>query len=208
MTLEVIGAGLGRTGTESLKLALEQLLTRPCHHMGELFQHPDQIDTWHEAADGQLPNWDQFLSGYAAVVDYPGSAFWSELATTYSDALVLLSVRSSPQQWWESANSTIFESARRQPAPPDSVPGRQHAMATALYNARFTAEWDDEKAAIAAYETHNQKVRDYIDPDRLLEWKPGDGWEPICEALNLPAPQNAFPHTNTTADFRATSRID
>ena len=94
MTLQVVGAGLGRTGTHSLKAALEQLLGGPCYHMIEVFGRPDDIPVWHAAINGDLPDWNAFLSDYRAAVDWPASAFWRELADANPDAVVLLSTRS------------------------------------------------------------------------------------------------------------------
>src|SRR5262245_3217336 len=103
MSLRVVGAGLGRTGTMSLKIALERLLGAPCYHMIEVFQHPEHVAFWHEAALGRMPDWDQLFAGYAAAVDWPSAAFWPELMEAYPDALVVLSVRDT-QSWWQSAH--------------------------------------------------------------------------------------------------------
>ncbi|RMH69045.1 MAG: sulfotransferase family protein [Actinomyces sp.] len=175
--------------------------------MTELFTHPEQIPVWRAAADGELPHWPTFLADYVAVVDYPAAAFWRELSATYPDALVLLSVRASADEWWRSADATIFASARRG-APPGSLPARQLEMATAVMERRLTPDWNDEAAAKRAYEAHNQAVRDTVPADRLLEWQPGDGWAPLCEALGVAVPDEPFPHTNTTAQFRAMVGLD
>ncbi|HSI71633.1 MAG TPA: sulfotransferase, partial [Fimbriimonas sp.] len=107
MALKVVGAGLGRTGTHSLKLGLEKLLGAPCYHMAEVFERPQDVPVWHQAALGNMPDWDKFLAGYAAEVDWPSSAFWDELSQAYPESLILLSVR-DPESWWESASQTIF----------------------------------------------------------------------------------------------------
>ncbi|HEV2474540.1 MAG TPA: sulfotransferase, partial [Chthonomonadales bacterium] len=115
MALRVVGAGVGRTGTHSLKLALERLLSAPCYHMAEVFQHADHVPMWHSAATGEMPEWDNLLAGYSAAVDWPASAFWSELSKAYPDAVVLLSTR-DPEKWWESAHETIFQSLEGGPS--------------------------------------------------------------------------------------------
>ena len=176
--------------------------------MVELFDRPEQIEVWRAAAGGQLPDWDELLAGYAAAVDYPASAFWPELSEVYPDSVVVLSVRSTPEQWWDSANATIYELARRTRDAPDSMPARLQAMAIEVAEARLTRDWNDKASAMAAYERHNQTVRDSIEPDRFVEWEPGDGWGPICAALNHPIPDEPFPHTNTTGDFRAKTGLD
>ena len=106
MALQLIGAGYPRTGTTSLRAALGQLLGAPCYHMKELFAHREHIGVWRDAYQGRLPDWDTFLAGYAAGVDWPVSCFWRELARAYPDAIVLLSHRSTPEEWFGSMDST------------------------------------------------------------------------------------------------------
>jgi hypothetical protein len=201
VTLRVVGAGLGRTGTLSLKHALEQLLGGPCYHMMEVFGRPGDIPVWHRAVEGELPDWSAFLSDYAAVVDWPACAFWRELSDAFPGSLVLLSTRDT-DDWWESANNTIFEVSRRQ-LPDEPTISAQMAMVHELFGRRFTPNWTDEAEAKAAYDVHNRTVRASVPADRLVDWRPGDGWEPICTALSVPVPDEPFPHMNTTADFRA-----
>ena len=199
MTLRVVGAGLGRTGTHSLKLALEQLLGGPCYHMLEVFQHPEHVPLWQGAANGDMPDWDSLFAGYVATVDWPAASFWPELGASYPDAPVLLSVRDSSEEWWRSADRTIFEVSRRPVVGPD--PWRE--MWDDLSRNRFIARLDDRDAAVAAYERHNAAVRKAVPHDRLVEWRPADGWDPLCRALGVPVPDDPFPVTNTTAEFRA-----
>jgi hypothetical protein len=207
MSLRVVGAGLGRTGTHSLQLALQQLLGAPCYHMMEVFQHPDHIAVWQRAAQGDLPDWNALLDGYRATVDWPAAAFWRELGDANPDAVVLLSSRENAAAWWKSANDTIFEISRRA-APPDPVVRAQLEMVTDLLVNRFCADWADEHAAKRAYEAHNAAVRAGVPAGRLVEWRPGDGWEPICRALGVPVPDEPFPHVNSTAEFRAMLGLD
>ena len=209
MPLRVVGAGLGRTGTHSLKLALEQLLDGPCYHMMETFGRPDDIPVWHAAVNGATTDWASFLADYVATVDWPAAAFWRELSDTYPDAVVLLSSRSSAEAWYQSAHDTIFQISRREIPPEHSdVMNGQLAMAKDMFTNTFTPDYDDATAAMRAYERHNADVRASIDPARLIDWHPGDGWEPICAALSLPVPDLPFPHVNTTADFRAMAGLD
>jgi Sulfotransferase domain len=205
MALRVVGAGLGRTGTASLQLALQQLLGGRCYHMGETFGRPDDIPVWHRAINGDPPpDWNAFLSEFVATVDWPACAFWRELADANPDALVLLSTRSSADAWWKSASQTIFLVSQREP-PTDGpeVFAAQMAMAMDMFARTFTPDWEVEAEAKRAYEAHNDAVRAGVDPARLLEWRPGDGWEPLCAALRVAVPREPFPHVNTTADFRA-----
>ncbi|MBV9411364.1 MAG: sulfotransferase family protein [Acidimicrobiia bacterium] len=204
MALKVIGAGLGRTGTHSLKLAPEQLLGEPCYHMIEVFGHPDHVQLWHQAALGNPPNWDELFAGHGAAVDWPAAAFWREEAEAYPDAVILLSTRDS-ESWWRSCSNTIFEVFRRDDA---DMPPEWRAMITALFTETFTSDPLDEAAAIAAFERHNDNVRSTAPAHRLLEWQTGDGWGPICRALAVDVPDEPFPHVNSTADFRAMAGFD
>jgi len=204
MSLRVVGAGLGRTGTASLQLALQQLLDGRCYHMGETFGRPDDIPVWQAAIDGDPPAWNEFLADFVATVDWPACAFWRPLADANPDAIVLLSTRANADAWWKSANDTIFQMPHR-PLPADAPPvfGAQMAMVNDLFANTFTPRWHDETPAKRAYEAHNAAVRATVEPARLLEWQAGDGWEPICAALGVPVPDDPFPHVNSTADFRA-----
>ena len=206
MSLRVIGAGLGRTGTHSLKLALERLLGAPCYHMIEVFGQPAHIPIWQRATAGEMPRWKELLAGYRATVDWPAAAFWKEISQEHPDALVLLSVR-EVDDWWASADRTIFAISRRE-APPGPVFPAQFEMVKTLLRTRFTPAWSDERTAKQAYLRHNDEVRRSAARDRLLEWHPGDGWEPICARLGLALPSEPFPHVNTTEEFRAMAGLE
>lgn len=195
MALRVVGAGLGRTGTLSLKVALERLLGAPCYHMMELFSHPEHVSAWHGAARGEMPDWNEVMRGYRAAVDWPAAAFWGELSRAFPDAIILHSVR-DPEAWWESASQTIF--SRLRAAPSDSWTD----MVEAVMAERFTPALDDREAAIAAFERHNAEVRRSAPASRLLEWRAADGWEPLCKALGVPIPDEPFPRVNTRDDWQ------
>jgi hypothetical protein len=198
MALRVVGAGLGRTGTHSLKLALEQLLGGPCYHMLEVVGRPDDVPLWQRAVDGDPVPWDELFGDYSAAVDWPAAAFWKPISEAYPDAIVLLSSRSSADAWYTSATDTIFEIMRRG-GPADEAWNR---MVKGML-LQFTPDVNDAAAAKAAYERHNADVRATAAPERLVDWQPGDGWEPLCAALDVPVPDAPFPHVNTTEEFRA-----
>jgi Sulfotransferase domain len=198
MKIAVVGAGVGRTGTHSLKLALEQLLDAPCHHMVEMFGDPVQIAAWTDAIDGRPVDWTAMLSNYGAIVDWPGGSFWPELSAANPDALVLLSVR-DPESWYRSASNTIFSSFDT--LPPTLAPWMDSVRR--LLHDRFSDRFDDPTAMMDAFVQHNDAVRAAIPADRLLEWTVTDGWDPICERLGLPVPAEQFPVTNSTEEFRA-----
>lgn len=205
MSLRVVGAGLGRTGTTSLKQALEILLGAPCYHMFEVIGHPEHIPAWHAAARGEMPDWHALFDGYAAAVDWPASAYWPELAAAFPGALILHSVRDL-DAWWESADQTIFPNVRK--PPPDDPPFFRdwHAMVVDMMKARFHADLDDREACIEAARRHDAHVQATAPPERLLTWRPGDGWEPLCRALDLPVPDRPFPHKNTREEFQARAK--
>jgi hypothetical protein len=196
VALKVIGAGLGRTGTHSLQLALQQLLGGPCYHMLEVIADPEvKVPQWMDAMDGKA-DWDKIMKGYVASVDWPASAFWRELADEYPEAPVLLSTRASTEQWFKSFRSTILEVMLR-----DAVNG-DSPMPLRMMDERFTPDWRNFEACKAAYDKHNAEVRATIPADRLIDWRPGDGWGPICAKLGVSVPSDEFPHANTTDDFR------
>jgi len=190
MGLLVIGAGLPRTGTRSLKEALEILLNGACYHMQDVFSNLDHVPVWRRALAGEPPDWGQFLGQYVATVDWPASAFWRELSIANPQALVILSTRAQPRTWWRSADRTILPGARV--SQPDDLREWQH-MFRELLDARLTPQWRDEAAADDAYDRHNDEVRASA-PTRFLEWQATQGWEPLCQALGMAVPDRPFPH--------------
>jgi len=203
MALQVVGAGLPRTGTASLKLALERLLDGACYHMADVYAYPEHIPVWHDAIGGNPPDWDTFLVGYRAAVDLPASAFWPELAAAYPDALIVLSVRDSGEQWWDSWSHTILPVAAVTPAPGTQA-AAYRAMAADMLRLRLGAADPSDKATmIAAYERHNAAAREAAPAGRLLEWRAADGWAPLAAGLGVPVPGVPFPRVNTRQQFRA-----
>ena len=217
MALRVVGAGLPRTGTLSLKTALERLLGAKCYHMSEFMEHPDHGSTWADAADGEEVDWRAFMDGYAAAVDMPAMRFWPQLAGTFPDAIVLLSRRASGEDWWASMDRTIFKKIRETrerfgtfpdgtPALPSDVPPEKLRLLRvfgSMAMGGFGRVADDRDAAIAYHDQHAAEVRAQAPPGRLVEWTPGDGWEPLCTALNVPVPDEPFPRVNTSEQFQA-----
>ena len=208
MTLRVVGAGLGRTGTHSLKLALEQLLDGRCYHMSELIERDDDTAAWAAAARGDDVDWPGLLSEFTATVDWPACAFWEQIASAAPDAVVLLSQRESPEAWWGSFERTIAQALQKDVPADDQAWVDRRRMVISMLERTFTPDWPDRDAAIAAYERHNQHVRDTVPAAKLVEWQPGDDWEPICAALGLEIPSEPFPHTNTRAQFREHSGLE
>jgi hypothetical protein len=211
MALEVIGAGAGRTGTQSLKVALERLLGGPCYDMWDLLKNPDHVPVWQRALDGGPVDWNLIFDRHRAAVDWTAASFYSELAAAYPSALVVLSLR-DPDDWWRSVSRTVFDALLSEQPSGDTpltkalAPARQFNVD--MLAKRFTPNWSDETAAKQAFARHNEAVRADIPASRLVEWRPGDGWEPICAALGQPVPAEPFPHVWTTDEFRSTFRLD
>jgi hypothetical protein len=199
MALRVIGAGFGRTGTNSLKVALEKLLGAPCYHMIEVFMHPEHVRPWHDAALDKPVDWDKLFEGYVAAVDWPASAYWPELMKKYPDALVLLSVR-DPESWWKSASDTIFKGIGG--ANPMLTP-EWLAMIHAMFARYRSGDIPDHDTMIAALKENTARAMREVPAERLLVWRASDGWAPICKALKLPVPDEPFPRTNTSEEWRA-----
>jgi hypothetical protein len=191
--LQVIGAGWGRTGTFSCYTALEMLGYR-CHHMHEVFQHPEQSELFLAAARG-APDWEAIYGPYTATVDWPGAAFWRELADAYPDAKVLLTER-DPNDWFESYAATVAKPIR------EGGFGTWDDMVREVIVERdLEGKPDDRDALIDAFVRHNAAVRATIAPDRLLPFEVTHGWEPLCAFLDRPVPDEPFPNTNSRESF-------
>ncbi len=202
MPLEIVGAALGRTGTNSLKLALEQLGFGPCHHMYEVRDNPEQLPYWQAAARGDLPEWDKVFASYRACVDWPSARYWREIAAHYPDAKVLLTLRDA-DSWFASVHATIYPSIMRWPA---REPGHFRDMLEmaeeTVVKQTFGGRLDDRDHALAIYRAYEEDVRRSIAPERLLAFDVSQGWEPLCAFLEVPVPDMPFPRTNTSEEFR------
>jgi len=200
--LEVIGAGLSRTGTMSLKLALERLGFGPCYHMHEVGLRPEHAARWLEAAAGATVDWTSLLGGYSAAVDAPTSHFWRQLSATFPAAKVILTVRDAAA-WYQSVRSTIYELARdpdRFAAP--GVRAQLELARTITFEGAFGGRFEDEQHALTVFTAHNDAVRESLTGDRLLVFDVAAGWGPLCRFLARPIPEGPFPRRNGRAEFR------
>lgn len=202
MALSVIGSGFGRTGTRSLKDALELLNLGPCHHMEEVFPSTEQIDLWSAAANGCPFDHARIFNGFSSQVDWPGAHFWRELADTYPDAKVVHSVRPD-ESWWKSFAGTIGKFLAIYPMmnllPPVHAVGD---IAMELIGVQtFAGQFGDKDKALAAYHQREADVRAAIPAERLLVFDVAQGWEPLCNFLGVPVPAVPFPRTNARDDF-------
>ena len=218
-TLRIIGAGFGRTGTLSLRDALVRLGFAPCDHMLENIEHPERFPLWHDAflrkQAGQPIDWRPLLSGYTAIVDWPGTYFWRELVAAHPDAKVILTVR-DPQRWYESSLATIFSVRSRAEESVWSrlflsllrlaVPqmrGSFQIIDEVIWQGTFGGRFADRDFALQVFSRHNEAVQAAIPPERLLVFDVKQGWEPLCAFLGVPVPDDEpFPHVNDAESFR------
>jgi hypothetical protein len=203
VALEVIGPGFGRTGSASLKRALEILGFGPCHHMEEVFAHPEQVPYWQAAAVGEPVDWDAVFAGYRAQVDWPGAHAWRELAGHYPRAKVVLSARPE-EAWWSSFSATIGKLvAEREhfPLPPHVAAMVELTGIEMIENQTFGGKITDKERALAAFRRRTEEVRAAIPPARLLVFEVSEGWEPLCGFLGVPVPVVPFPRVNSAEDF-------
>jgi Sulfotransferase domain len=199
MSLKVIGAGFGRTGTRSLKEALEILDLGPCHHMVEVFTHPEQAAFWTRVADGEPVDWNEVFASYRSSCDWPSCSFYRELAEFYPEAKVVLTLR-DPKAWYRSvANTIMAHLTPPKPGEPEIGPGR---FARVLIAEKTFGSDMSEAHMIEVYNRHNEEVVRTIPPGRLLVFDTKDGWAPLCEFLKVPVPDVAFPLLNTTEQFQ------
>jgi hypothetical protein len=195
MTLRVIGAGWGRTGTDSMREALTILGFGPCHHMYELNQNPEQKRLWRALAAGGPRNWDSLFAGYASCVDWPSVFYWRDLVRDFPEAKVILTWR-SPESWWTSFSDTILRTMQP-PADPQSV------GVALVAQQQFHGHPEDRDRVIAMYEAHVDAVKAEVAPHRLLIHSLGDGWAPLCAHLGVAIPSVPYPSRNSSRDFHA-----
>ena len=204
MALKVVGAGFGRTGTLSLKNALEKIGFGPCYHMMEVFPRPDHVAMWHKAAFGGPIDWDLLFRDFKSTVDWPSTRWWREIAAHFSDAKVILSLR-DPESWYKSMSETIYQ-PMKWPVPdtvPETMKLQNEMVRKAILADTFDNRFEDKEHAIAVFNRHNQEVRDTIDPKRLLVFEARMGWEPLCRFLEVPVPNEEYPRLNDTASTQA-----
>ena len=202
MALEVVGAGFGRTGTRSLKAALQILGFTKCYHMDEVFQNPGHSELWENAVAGTGYDWDKLFEGYRAGVDWPVAAFWRELADYYPDSRVILSHR-DPTGWFKSIHNTIYPATVAALNSEDPNEQRWARWSNELaWERELQGKVNDEAAATEVFNRHLDEVRETIPPERLLVFQATDGWEPLCAFLDVPVPDDDYPLTNTSEEFQ------
>lgn len=210
--MDVLCIGLGRTGTHSLKLALEQLNRGPCYHMFELFWHPERLALWEAAVNGDPVDWDEVFVGYRSTTDWPGAYFWRELTAAYPAAKVVLTIR-DPELWYDSVHKTLYHFGlprhrldgllHRLENWRDPALGRQRRLVQKIiWERTFGGCFADRQHAINMFNQHIANVQAEIPADRLLVYEVARGWQPLCDFLAVPVPDQPFPNTNDLAEFQ------
>lgn len=204
--MRVIGAGFGRTGTASLKRALETLGFGPCHHMEEVIKDPSQVPTWERAARGERIDWKTFMAPWGSAVDFPASLYYRELMDVYPDAKVILTVRSA-ESWYLSMQETIVPMLTRFPnrivtpyLPYISGPGR--VMGPTSIRRDVLNRFSDRAHVLKVFTDHIEEVKRVVPAEKLLVFEAKEGWGPLCKFLGVPVPETDFPRVNDTAEFK------
>jgi hypothetical protein len=207
--MKVIGAGFGRTGTMTLKAALEQLGAGPCYHMVEaLWGDTSRLELWQQAADGEDTDWEKLLDGFDSTVDWPGCTFYEPLMEAFPEAKVLLTVRDA-DAWYESTRSSIYASLiagrNGQLGGGTQTPPSPEAFAmisTLIWDGTFHGRFEDRDYAIEVFNRHNEEVGRKVPAERLVVHRVEEGWRPLAEMLDADEPDAPFPRLNDRAAFR------
>jgi hypothetical protein len=213
MSLQIIGTGQGRTGTSSLKLALEQLGFGKCYHMYVLIKEkPEEIEYFEKAERGEEVDWDKLFTGYKSAVDFPVIRYYKDLMAKYPQAKIIHTTR-DPESWYESVSNTIFWAT--QPTPlrmlkmmvrlPFSLTLRKQ-LRVLKFNGMmirkvFGNNLNDKAKVIEVFNQWNADVLNFVPKENLLIYDVKSGWEPLCKFLNVPVPSTLFPKVNTTEEF-------
>lgn len=201
MALEIIGPGFGRTGTNSLKLALEYLGFGPCHHMFEVRDHPELLPAWAAVARGVPGDWHAMFANYRSQVDWPGARCWRELIDAFPDAKVILTVR-EPNGWFDSVQATIAAFVKMRGKHETAHMNANADMAYELVvRGVFDDRLDDRNHAIAVFKRNIAEVQAAVAPERLLTFDVAQGWPPLCALLDVDVPDIPFPKTNSSKEF-------
>jgi len=215
MSLKVIGAGFGRTGTLSTYTALNQLGLR-CYHMFEVIGNKDNkthLGFWSNVADNPEAgtyNYDEVFNGYEAMVDNPGCCVYKELMVKYPDAKVLLTLHpKGAEAWYESTMDTIYFTETmwqfkvlKMFTPFGKKMGNLSTKLIWQYSHKGTMT--DKAKAIAHYNWHIKDVIATVPAERLLVYQVNEGWGPLCEFVGKEVPNTPFPNVNDRAEIKAT----
>jgi hypothetical protein len=196
LSLKVVGSGLGRTGTKSLQTALGMLGFGPCHHMVEVFAHPETVPLWIAGSKGE-DVWDEIFKDYQSAVDYPAAAHWRTLAAKYPDAKILHTTRDA-EAWYGSVIATILApQSPARTAPADTMIGAFFQS----FGGDFLEHIDDRAWMVDYFRRHDAEVKAAFPPERLLVYQTGSGWGPLCAFLGVAEPSEPYPSENSRQEF-------
>ncbi|MFL5909553.1 MAG: sulfotransferase family protein [Gaiellaceae bacterium] len=204
--LKLINAGLGRTGTTSLKVALEKLGFGPCYHMFDIVNDDRRLGQWEKiVCEAQRPDWEAVFDGYTSAVDGPSAIYYRQLMEAFPQAKIMLTVRAA-ERWYQSTYDTLYQFAVHGGADSSdtsSMRSRVHRLtSTMTWNGLFGGRFPDRDHAIDVFHRHNQEVISTVGPDNLLIYDVKDGWGPLCAFLGVEVPAEQFPHVNDTESMR------
>lgn len=204
--LRLINAGLGRTGTTSLKVALDQLGFGPCYHMLDLISSDERLKQWEKiVCDGQQPDWEAVFDGYTSAVDGPNAIYYEQIMKAFPEAKIILTLRDA-ERWYQSTYDTVYQFAvkyRENPAETGSLQSRLYRVTnTMFWDGLFGGRFTDKEYAIEVYHNHNQEAIQSVDPGNLLVYDVKQGWEPLCAFLGVDVPPEDFPHANSSESTR------
>jgi len=213
MAIEIIGAGFGRTGTHSLKLALQRLVFSKCYHMEDLVRNPENLHYWEDAREGKHVDWDELFKGYRAAVDFPANMFYKDFMKLYPDAKVILTMR-DPENWYKSFGDTIIRqsnpSLKQIVSMSFKLPFNKklwkqlrvfkyaNEYLDDMFEGRF---YEDKEKAINFFNNWNDRIKNTVPAEKLLIYEVKNGWKPLCDFLGCSVPDEPFPRSNTTAEF-------
>ena len=215
MSLKIIGAGFGRTGTLSTYTALKEL-GFPCYHMMEVIMNKENkshIDFWNKVANepaGKQQDWELVFKNYAATVDNPGCCVWKELTEAYPDAKVLLTLHPrGPEAWYQSTMDTIYftESKWQFKVMEAVIPFMRkfgNMSEKLIWKRSHRGTMENKTAALAHYAQLIEEVQATVPPEKLLIFSVDQGWEPLCKFLGVEVPATNFPNVNDRAEVKKT----
>ena len=213
--MDIIVAGWGRTGTRSLKFALSHLLNKPSYHMQNILLNKNEAKKWNNffITKSKKIDWDAIYSNYGACLDFPSCNYYKELMEYYPNSKVILTTRDS-KSWIKSwnvlenqvLNSFTFKFMARIPYTSFYLQKKIHNELIIGKHGVFRGKGSD-KDRMNLFEEWNQSVINYVPNDRLLVYHPKEGWEPLCNFLDLPTPDIQYPHLNKTKNMGHMSRF-
>ena len=196
---------MGRTGTLSLKTALEHLGFSPCHHMKEVAMSSKQIHWFWKASKGEKVNWRLVFDKFEAAVDWPAAAYYEQLSKEFPEAKIVMGIR-DPEAWYQSVSETIYTVAPNIPGWLKFIfpPAKKwvQMVEQTIWTNELEGRFEDKEFTIEFFKRRIKEVKQKIPPERLLIHYPQDGWEPLCGFLDVPIPKKPYPWVNEAKEIK------